>query len=179
MFLQNKIFNYYIKRTRHKIHNYNPFDSCRNSRVTFLEQRGEQRCSNIYSPPNIQLILSYIPFNPHLHFPSSKSKPKKKTLLLPKCNSIVTEFPRRANFSTFPPPQPLEKDKKKYMHIYISRKQFSSQRFYLVRNLSCYLSALISPVSVVRRHFTIRHPFRRRATREIDERRGTRNLCLA
>lgn len=179
MFLQNKIFNYYIKRTRHKIHNYNPFDSCRNSRVTFLEQRGEQRCSNIYSPPNIQLILSYIPFNPHLHFPSSKSKPKKKTLLLPKCNSIVTEFPRRANFSTFPLPQPLEKDKKKYMHIYISRKQFSSQRFYLVRNLSCYLSALISPVSVVRRHFTIRHPFRRRATREIDERRGTRNFCLA
>lgn len=78
----------------------------------------------------------------------------------------MTEFPRREPTFQHSPPLWKEmgrgKEKNIYIYIYIWRKQFSSQRFYLVQNLSCYLSVLISAVSVVRRHFTIRHPFRRR-----------------
>lgn len=88
----------------------------------------------------------------------------------------------RANFSTFASSSPLfnfgkrrGKKKGKYIYIYITEAIFLAA-FLFGGNLSCYLSVLISAVSVVRRRFTIRHPFRRRCKEEIDE-RGAHATC--
>lgn len=67
------------------------------------------------------------------------------------------------------------KKKGKYIYIYITEAIFLAA-FLFGGNLSCYLSVLISAVSVVRRRFTIRHPFRRRCKEEIDE-RGAHATC--
>lgn len=78
----------------------------------------------------------------------------------------------------FPPLQLWKetgKKKGKYIYIYITEAIFLAA-FLFGGNLSCYLSVLISAVSVVRRRFTIRHPFRRRCKEEIDE-RGAHATC--
>lgn len=69
----------------------------------------------------------------------------------------------------------MGKKKGKYIYIYITEAIFLAA-FLFGGNLSCYLSVLISAVSVVRRRFTIRHPFRRRCKEEIDE-RGAHATC--
>lgn len=89
----------------------------------------------------------------------------------------------RANFSTFASSSPLfnfgkrwgKRKENIFIYIYIMEAIFLAA-FLFGGNLSCYLSVLISAVSVVRRRFTIRHPFRRRCKEEIDE-RGAHATC--